>query len=180
MKAKLNLGVAGLFLAALGTGFGQPIITNQPQTQAVAPGTTASFTVGARGTAPVAYQWQRDLGAGFSDLANRTNAVLVMTNVQTWDAWDYRVVVTNFSGARTSSVAHLYVMSPALLTNRLVIDNFDDNRLTGWSPWGPGIHSLTETNQQLVLRGYWPGVITHSIVDSYALGTIDRSWHLAG
>jgi hypothetical protein len=29
MKTKLNLVAAGLFLAALGTGFGQPVITQQ-------------------------------------------------------------------------------------------------------------------------------------------------------
>jgi len=31
MKPKLNLLAAGLFLAALGTGLGQPVITHQPQ-----------------------------------------------------------------------------------------------------------------------------------------------------
>jgi len=157
-----------------------PAITNQPKPQAVAPGATATFTVGTSGTGPLTYQWQRNVGAGFSDFANRTNAVLTLTNAQTWDAWDYRVIAANLSGACTSTVAHLYVMSPALLTNRVVIDNFNDNRLTGWSLWGPGTLSLIETTQQLVLRGYWPGVVTHSILDSFALGTIDRAWSVAG
>ena len=31
MKTKLNLLAAGIFLAALGTGLGQPAITQQPQ-----------------------------------------------------------------------------------------------------------------------------------------------------
>jgi hypothetical protein len=42
------------------------------------------------------YQWQGNLGAGFSDSANRTNTVLVLVNVQGWDALDfYRVGVTS-------------------------------------------------------------------------------------
>jgi hypothetical protein len=34
-----------LFLAALGAGFGQPVITKEPQDQTNAIGTTATFTV---------------------------------------------------------------------------------------------------------------------------------------
>ena len=56
MKTKLNLLAAGLFVAALGTGFGQPSITQQPQSCTNVVGTTATFTVGATGTEPLAYQ----------------------------------------------------------------------------------------------------------------------------
>jgi hypothetical protein len=105
MKTKLQLLVAVVLLATVGSGFGQPIITNQPQTQAVAPGASVSFSVGVRGTEPLAYQWQRNLGAAFSDLAGGTSAVLKLTNAQPWDATDYRVIVTNLDGVRTSSVA---------------------------------------------------------------------------
>jgi hypothetical protein len=79
---------------------------------------------------------------------------LVLTNVQPWDAGDYRVVVTNITGARTSTVAHLYVVRPALVTTNVVIDNFDDNKLTGWSVDGhKGQAKLTETNQQFKVWG---------------------------
>jgi hypothetical protein len=76
MNMMLNLIASWLFLATLGTGFGQPIITDQPMTQATAPGATFSFQVGATGTAPLAYQWQKNPGKGFSDLADRANAAL--------------------------------------------------------------------------------------------------------
>ena len=76
MKMMLNLIAEGLFLAALGTGFSQPIITDQPKTQATAPAATFSFQVGATGTAPLAYPGQKNPGRGFSDLADRTNAAL--------------------------------------------------------------------------------------------------------
>ncbi len=167
MNPEFHVLVGGMFLATIGTGFGQPVITNQPCTQATAPGRSVTFTVGATGSEPMAYPWQRNIGAGFVDLANGTNASLVLSNVQSWDAWDYRAVVANSSRATTSAVAHLYVMSPAPLTERVVIDNFDDNKLTGWSPWGGGTQfPLLETNRQFVVRGYWPGVITWDAGDT--------------
>ena len=54
--------------------------------------------------------------ATWSDLANRTNATLVLTNVQTSDAGDYRVVVTDATGTTNSDVASLTVMVPPGIT----------------------------------------------------------------
>ena len=168
-----------LFLDTVSLCFCQPVITNQPQTQAVAPGANVTFDVGARGTAPLTYQWQRNPGNGFSDLVNCTNAVLVLTNAQPWDATDYRVVVVNLGGARTSSVAHLYVMAPGLLTNTVVLDNFDDNRVTGWTWSGSGTpFPLLETNQQFSVHGYWPGMTTWNMSDTFAVGYLGGSWSL--
>ena len=115
MKTKLNLVAAGLFLAALGTGFGQPVITQQPQSCTNVVGTTATFTVGATGTEPLAYQWQKYASA-FTNLVGRTNAALVLTNVQTSHAGDYRVVVTDATGTTNSDVASLTVMVPPGIT----------------------------------------------------------------
>ena len=69
MITNLNLVAAGLFLAALGTGFAQPVITKQPQSCTNVVGTTATFTVEATGTDPLAYQWQK-LSGNWSDLAD--------------------------------------------------------------------------------------------------------------
>jgi hypothetical protein len=155
----------------------QPTIANQPATQATAPGATVTFQVGASGIEPLAYQWQRNPGNGFSNLAHRTNAALVLASVQPWDAGDYRVVVTNITGARTSAVARLYVMRTALVTTNVVIDNFDDNQLTGWSSFGGyGQVELTETNQQFRVRGYWPEVHTIDLTDTESYGYLSRTW----
>ncbi len=83
MNPNLDLIAVGTLLAAGTAGYGQPVITvtNQPQTQAVAPGGGAMFTVGASGAEHLAYQWQRNLGAGFSDLADRTNATLTLNKL---------------------------------------------------------------------------------------------------
>ena len=111
VRIKLNLLAAGIFLAALGTGFGQPVITTQPQSCTNFIGMTATFTVTATGAEPLAYQWQK-LTTDWSDLADCTSAAMVLTNVQTSYACDYRVVVTNADGAVTSDVAHLTVLLP--------------------------------------------------------------------
>jgi hypothetical protein len=88
------------------------------------------------------------------------------------------VVATNLSGARTSAVARLYVTLPALRTNRVVIDNFDDNRLTGWSSEGHPA-TILETKQQITVGGYWPGVVTWEMTDSVAPAFVRRNWNLA-
>ena len=108
LKTNTNLLTAGIFLAALLNGLAQPVITTQPQDQTNYVGTTATFTAIATGTNPVFYQWQK-FSTSFADLANRTNAVLTLTNVQTNDAADYRVVVTDANGTNISGTAHLYV-----------------------------------------------------------------------
>ena len=114
MKTKLNLVAAGLFLAALGTGVGQPVITQQPQSCTNVVGTTATFTVEATGTEPLAYQWQK-LSADVGPRGLHQHH-LVLTNVQTSHAGDYRVVVTNMDGPVISDVAHLTVLVPPRIT----------------------------------------------------------------
>jgi hypothetical protein len=92
-----------------------PSVSTQPQSCTNVVGTTAMFAVGATGTEPLAYQWQK-LGTDFTDLADRTNATLVLTNVQTSDEADYRVAVSNVDGATNSTAAHLYVIVPPRIT----------------------------------------------------------------
>src|SRR6266702_4628092 len=80
-----------------------PSITSQPAIQIMTVGATATFTVAATGTAPLAYQWR------FNDanLAGKTNRILVLSNVQSANAGNYSVVVTNAFGSVTSRVAVL-------------------------------------------------------------------------
>jgi len=168
-----------MFLATVSVCFGQPVITEQPATQAIAPGTTVTFQVGATGIEPLAYQWQKNPGNGFSDLADRTNAALVLANVQPWDACDYRVVVTDITGASPSAVARLYVMRPALVTAKVAIENFDDNQLTGWSTDDGNVGGqvqLNVTDQQLRLWAYWPDVSTTIITDTVASAFPSENW----
>ena len=113
MKAIQHILTAGVLLATLASGQGQPIITNQPLSITNLAGTIAAFWVGAEGTPPLAYQWCYG-GCGFPvSLGGDTNASLSLTNVQAINtAGSYWVVVTDYEGAVTSAVATLTVLTP--------------------------------------------------------------------
>lgn len=82
-----------------------PVITRQPTNLTVIESTAASFSVQATGSVTLAYQW---LFNG-QPLAGRTTTTLALTGVQSNNAGDYAVIVTNLYGAATSSVATLTV-----------------------------------------------------------------------
>jgi hypothetical protein len=87
-------------------------ITTQPQSQSVAVGSNAVFTVGASGVPPLSYQWQ----FGGAAILSATNTSLTLTNVQTTNAGNYTVVVTNSTASVTSVVAALSVLTPPVIT----------------------------------------------------------------
>ncbi len=81
----------------------------QPTNRTVSVTSNATFSVTGAGNAPLGYQWRLN-GA---NLNNATNASLTLSNVQTNQAGNYSVVITNGYGGETSSVV-------ALTVNRLV------------------------------------------------------------
>lgn len=92
-----------------------PIITAQPASLTVNEGSNVSFAVAATGTAPLAYQWQKNGTA----VAGATSAVFSISNARPSDAGAYRVVVTNAAGRATSNDAMLTVLA----TQRLMLTN---------------------------------------------------------
>jgi hypothetical protein len=91
-----------------------PTITAQPQSQTATQGLNATFSVAASGTAPLSYQWS------FNGLARSgaTNSALALTSVQTNDAGNYSVRVTNLYGSIISSNATLTVYTPPVITSQ--------------------------------------------------------------
>jgi len=89
-----------------------PYITSQPAGQAGMFGGAASFSVGARGSNPLAYQWMFNGGM----LDGATNAGLVLTNLDGTQAGGYTVVVTNVSGSVTSVTARLFYLAVSSTT----------------------------------------------------------------
>ena len=86
-------------------------ITQQPQSQTVIIGGTASFSVAVTGTGPFTYQWRKN-GTNLSNSSNisgATTAAMTLANVQLPDAGNYSVVVTNTNGSVTSTAATLTV-----------------------------------------------------------------------
>ncbi len=89
-------------LANLSIAPSAPVIFQQPASQALPLGTTAWFAVGAYGDPP-SYQWMFN----GTNLPGATNAAVVLTNLQTGQAGNYAVAVTNALGGILSSNAVL-------------------------------------------------------------------------
>ena len=85
-----------------------PVITVQPVSQTVVGGTTAMFSVSASGATPLSYQW---LTNG-TILPGATNSILLLPNLQGYQAGQYQVLVLNSVGAVASSIATLNVLIP--------------------------------------------------------------------
>jgi uncharacterized delta-60 repeat protein len=99
-----------------------PAITQQPQSQSLLAGSNAAFTVSATGQTPLRYQWSFN-GTNLSNnshIGGVTNATLVVSNIASSDAGNYRVVITNSHGSATSSNATLSVLLPPAITNQPV------------------------------------------------------------
>jgi hypothetical protein len=86
-------------------------ITNQPQPQAVVAGQSATFSVGAIGTANLQYQWYFN-GSSLSGGTSQSST-LTLSSVGASNAGNYTVVVNNNYGSVTSVVASLTVYVPA-------------------------------------------------------------------
>ncbi len=120
LTLRLNGGDAVLFKIATGAPFvgvpvlSPPLILSQPQSRTNPIGSTATFSVTASGTPPLAYQWRFN---GLN-IPGATTNVYSRTNVQVTDAGDYTVVVTNAFGSVTSAVARLTVLSPPQITRQ--------------------------------------------------------------
>jgi len=104
-------------IAVLSVGFA-PAISTQPASQTVPSGGSAMFSATATGSPPLIYQWQEN-GVNISNGAGifgATSNLLTLTAVTTNSDGNYSVIVTNFYGAATSSVAALTVTLPPSIT----------------------------------------------------------------
>lgn len=133
--APMNLSLQ-LLLQALPT----PSFASQPQSLTNAPGTVATFSAGAVGTLPLAYQWQFN----GSNIASAVNSSLSLTNVQSTNAGSYTLVVTNALGTVTSQVAVLTVLTPPTILGQQYLDGSFKLNFSG--PAGQTYRILTSTN----------------------------------
>ena len=83
-----------------------PVITDQPFRLTVAIGGTATFTVGAFGSAPLLYQWRWN----GTNIPAATNATLTLSHAQIGDSGNYSVAVSNAYGFAISADAALSVL----------------------------------------------------------------------
>ena len=102
-QGQIQTVMAGDFSAFIG---GPPGIDSQPQSLELAPGSTATFSVGAYGAQTLQYQWYFN---GTSLGASGSTATLTLNNVGSSQAGTYWVVVSNLLGTVTSQPATLSV-----------------------------------------------------------------------
>jgi hypothetical protein len=100
-SAILNLGIVAPV---------PPAIVSDPASLTVPAFESATFSVEARGTEPLSYQWW------FNDtpIAGEDARSLTLPKVEANQAGNYRVVVTNAFGSATSATAVLTVSAPLL------------------------------------------------------------------
>jgi fibronectin type 3 domain-containing protein len=98
---------------------GLPTITTQPVSVSVTAGQTATFSVGASGTAPLTYQWSvGDVAISGATSTSYTTPATTAANSGT----SYSVVVTDSAGNVTSSAATLTV-TPVVTTGLPAVGN---------------------------------------------------------
>ena len=97
------------YFAYLSTG---PAIDVQPSNVNAEAGETATFTVEASGEG-LSYQWFGPGGNALTDvdgdIEGSNSATLQIINIESGDAGDYTVVVTNSAGSVTSDAATLSI-----------------------------------------------------------------------
>jgi len=172
-----------------------PVIVTQPTNKTVLVGATATFSVSASGTQPLAYQWNFN----GTNILGATNILLVLTNVQPVQAGTYIVQVSNVAGLTNSFNAILTVnTSPSITTqptNMVVIrgSNATFNVIAAgstpliyqWNFNGTNVaaatnSSLTLTNVQLNQAGNYAVSVTNlfgSILSSNATLTVNPLFH---
>lgn len=98
--------------AALLTYLAPPVVTLNPTSQTVCPGTDVTLSVNAGGASPLSYQWRRN-GV---DLAGATATTLILPGVTSADAGSYDVVVSNSCDVVTTTPALLEVLEVPTIT----------------------------------------------------------------
>lgn len=104
---------------------GAPSISTQPASQSVIVGQAASFDVGATGTSPLNYQWQKN-GTAIAGATLSTYTTPATTPTDT--GAQFRVVVSNSAGQVVSNPATLTVLTTSAVD---VVTYHNDNARTG-------------------------------------------------
>jgi len=100
-----------------------PVIASQPTNQTTTMGNNVRLSVTAYGWPALAYQWRLE-GTNFP---GATNSFLKFINVKTNQSGNYSVVVSNYLGVITSSIATLTVQIPSTVYTTIYgsLTNFD-------------------------------------------------------
>jgi len=178
---------------AIRSGPRTPVLTLLPTDQYQIAGGAVTFTSRGAGLYGVSYQWKTN-GV---NLAGATNATLTLTNVQAAQAVDYTVTVSNEVGTITSPNAHLYLVTPPVITsmtlptNRVCIyGNVLSFSITASAPgqfngfplsyqwaWnGTNLSSATNSAYSLIANDNSSGI--YSVTVANAAGSTNAAWQV--
>ena len=125
-----------------------PFITVQPTNQHLLAGSSATLVSVGDGTGPLGYQWFFN---STNPIALATTNILGIANIQTGQAGDYTLVVTNAAGAATSAIAQIVVLVSPELSVQAPTGQGMNPSITLTGLWGAGYtlqykNSLTDSN----------------------------------
>ena len=144
MRRSVSSSLVGILLVVLSACSGTPqavegndvapLVTTQPTNQMVTAGQTATFSVTATGTAPLAYQWQN--AATNTNIAGATSSTYSIANTTTAESgMQLRVVVSNaVNPPATSNTVTLTVNPLGSASNVTVLTYHNDVARTGLNP----------------------------------------------
>lgn len=101
------------------TGSSAPVVLGQTGSATNLFGSTATFRAVGFGSAPCVYQWRKGTNSLADDerIFGAHSSTLILCNVAGADSDDYTVVITNSLGSVTSSIVHLTVIDPVLISS---------------------------------------------------------------
>lgn len=147
-SASAGWGAIVVAIAAIQPG---PVIATQPASTSVADPSTATFTVSATSTGgTLSYQWQDNSSGSFANVSSGTGATTASYTTSATDGSfngrQYRVLVTDNNGTKTSNAATLTVTGAPTITS--VTTNAPANgqtafTITGTNLAGSGTSTVT-------------------------------------
>jgi hypothetical protein len=135
-----------------------PEILAQPESQTAIVGGNVTFTVTARGTAPLTYQWRKDgvdLTNG-SSISGADSAALTIAPAGYSDAGNYSVSIANIAGRTASADASLAVVPAAPLEFRTV-ERLSESAVRLTLAGNPGARYVIESSSNL---SAWSSLVT--------------------
>jgi len=89
-----------------------PTIQSHPADTTVSVGSPVSFSIGASGSTPLSYRWQRLVSSTWTDISGAAASAYTLPSTTAGDnSAQFRAIVTNAFGTATSSAATLSVVS---------------------------------------------------------------------
>ena len=158
-----------------------PVLLVQPANTNALQGQTVRLSSSAGGSTPLSFQWLKNSAplTNGGNVSGATTAALTLTSVQTNDAGNFQIVVTNLFSSVTSIVATLTVDVPLTLSDAL------DAPSLGWAVGGtPSSVAMwfgQRTNTHDTIDAAQSGAITHSQANRFQTtvmgpGTISFWW----